>query len=361
MNREDYFLEPELPVGPNGEEETWARLKDLTVEEAAAIEHALKISGGPYGWGCHESGQYELCLTAESVRRENPGAWLVSCREAEQGEDLIRTPLSDLHAGSQDYNRFHLIVMAKQFADLVRGKLVEKQNDKDERTETTFEVYDEDAGQYVFFNTDGAQSWGPVWSEDNPIDPTWATEHRLYRHGSEGWALLVASHLCEPSAPPGIQHAKRIDSIAAVRWLMDNGFPLPADVAHLQEKLLFVPGPPAPKVVEAGGDIAIKPRWDADRGELSFNGRACKRYRQPAKNQRRLLDAFEECGWPPRIDDPIPPDAKVDRRDRLADTVRALNKGCKLIRFELDGTTEGVIWNADRTTNEASASTDIPF
>ena len=86
-----------------------------------------------------------------------------------------------------------------------------------------------------------------------------------------------------------------------------------------------------------------KPRWDSECRELWFREKLCKRFRQPAPNQTRLLGAFEESGWPPRMDDPIPPAGNLDQRQRLADTVRGLNKN-GVIQFELDGTTEGVIW-----------------
>lgn len=88
-----------------------------------------------------------------------------------------------------------------------------------------------------------------------------------------------------------------------------------------------------------------KPRWDAQRGEFWFGGRLCKRFRQQAQNQRLVLAAFEEECWPNRIDDPLPPDPEVDHRQRLADTVRRLNDN-PLIRFELDGTGEGILYAA---------------
>jgi len=85
------------------------------------------------------------------------------------------------------------------------------------------------------------------------------------------------------------------------------------------------------------------PCWDSERRELRFHGRICKRFRQPAPNQTRVLDAFQEAGWPAKIDDPIPPQGDLDHRQRLADAVRGLNKNHG-IRFELDGTGEGILW-----------------
>lgn len=99
----------------------------------------------------------------------------------------------------------------------------------------------------------------------------------------------------------------------------------------------------AQKLSTGGAPVVegLKPHWDTDRGELSFAGQLCKRYRQPAPNQRRVLDAFQEDGWPPKIDNPLPGDFD---RQRLADTIRGLNAGNECLRFELDGTGEGILW-----------------
>jgi hypothetical protein len=90
--------------------------------------------------------------------------------------------------------------------------------------------------------------------------------------------------------------------------------------------------------------VPLKPRWDQDRRELWFGGCLCKRYRQPAKNQETILAAFEEDGWPARIDDPLPGTAEGDPGQRLADAVRALNENKGCIDFEKDGTSAGVLW-----------------
>ena len=56
--------------------------------------------------------------------------------------------------------------------------------------------------------------------------------------------------------------------------------------------------------------------------------------------------AFEEDGWPARIDDPLPPAKKIDAKQRLHDTIKNLNRNQKqrLIRFMGDGTGQGVRW-----------------
>jgi hypothetical protein len=88
-----------------------------------------------------------------------------------------------------------------------------------------------------------------------------------------------------------------------------------------------------------------KPSWDGDRRELRYGGKVAKRFRQGARNQVVILASFEELGWPPRIDDPLPGRAGAVARQRLADAVRRLNQNGDGIRFELDGSGEGIIWS----------------
>ena len=56
--------------------------------------------------------------------------------------------------------------------------------------------------------------------------------------------------------------------------------------------------------------------------------------------------AFEEDGWPSRIDDALPPVVGLVTKRRLRDTIKSLNRRQKnrLIRFKGDGTGEGVCW-----------------
>jgi hypothetical protein len=60
-----------------------------------------------------------------------------------------------------------------------------------------------------------------------------------------------------------------------------------------------------------------------------------------------VLNAFEEEGWPKRIDDPLRPDPDQDAKRHLHDTIRRLNRNRRapLIHFSGDGTGEGVIWD----------------
>jgi hypothetical protein len=88
------------------------------------------------------------------------------------------------------------------------------------------------------------------------------------------------------------------------------------------------------------------PYWDAERRELHCNGQLVKAFRQPAPNQEAILAAFEEEGWPPRIDNPLPDCGEHEGRDRLHDAIVRLNRqpGRRLLRFCADGRGEGVCW-----------------
>ncbi len=103
-----------------------------------------------------------------------------------------------------------------------------------------------------------------------------------------------------------------------------------------------------------GSDAALRatwtsrpaPRWDRHRRQLRVGGKLTKQFKLPSPNQERVLMAFEEESWPPRIDDPLPPSKKIDAKQRLHDTIKNLNRNQKhrLIRFMGDGTGQGVRW-----------------
>ena len=88
------------------------------------------------------------------------------------------------------------------------------------------------------------------------------------------------------------------------------------------------------------GSEVQTPKYDSQLRELTFGKVLLKKFKQPAENQELILQAFEEEGWPDRIDNPLP------RQTQHSVTVRDLNRNMKssAIRFELDGTGNGIIW-----------------
>lgn len=92
----------------------------------------------------------------------------------------------------------------------------------------------------------------------------------------------------------------------------------------------------------------VRPKWNPDVRVLTWKDQTVKRFRTLAQSQELILAAFEESGWPPRIDDPLPRSHGIDPRQRLHDAIRRLN-GNQLsahrLRFHGDGTGEGVGWS----------------
>jgi hypothetical protein len=89
-----------------------------------------------------------------------------------------------------------------------------------------------------------------------------------------------------------------------------------------------------------------KPAWDAAVRELRWRGRMVRKFRRSAPNQEYLLSAFQELGWPRRLDDPLPPNGDVDPEERVRETVRSLNRGQRplAIRFESETSGRGIRW-----------------
>jgi len=94
--------------------------------------------------------------------------------------------------------------------------------------------------------------------------------------------------------------------------------------------------------IEATNETS-KPTWNRDRGELSLDGDVIKRVRSVtvAKNVTRILDTFEDDGWPDRIDDPLDPS---NSQMRLHEAIKRLNDNLTGIKFRADGTGQGIVW-----------------
>ena len=93
-------------------------------------------------------------------------------------------------------------------------------------------------------------------------------------------------------------------------------------------------------------ECPVVPTWDAERHELRLGKTLVKRFKQPSPSQEAILQAFQEEGWPDRVDDPLPPDPEIEPQRRLSDVVKRLNRSQQnfLLRFMGDGTGEAVLW-----------------
>lgn len=100
------------------------------------------------------------------------------------------------------------------------------------------------------------------------------------------------------------------------------------------------------RAVQSPASSGQRPKWDRERQELRVGEIVVKQYKVPAANQETILAAFEEEGWPVRLDDPLPPHPEQDSKRRLHDTIVSLNRNQKnpVIRFSGDGSGQGVRW-----------------
>jgi hypothetical protein len=84
------------------------------------------------------------------------------------------------------------------------------------------------------------------------------------------------------------------------------------------------------------------PRWNADLRELRYGSVLCRKYTRKAPEQERLLAAFEDAGWPPRIA------SDSQSSNELRQLVYTLNEGLRKndspIEFSGDGSGHGVLW-----------------
>ena len=90
-------------------------------------------------------------------------------------------------------------------------------------------------------------------------------------------------------------------------------------------------------------NAAGTPRWISRTGELWFDGHVARTIRNQTKASTivRIIEAFEESGWPRTIDDPITAGGDSAQRRRA---VESLNDGLKRMRFTCAGDGESFAW-----------------
>ena len=112
------------------------------------------------------------------------------------------------------------------------------------------------------------------------------------------------------------------------------------------DPIIVLENPGAGCRLAAADAMPTQPKWDDQRRQLRVGSEVVKEFKLPSPNQETVLMAFEEEGWPPRIDDPLPPLPQLDPRRRLHDTIKALNRKQRhlLVRFMGDGSGEGIRW-----------------
>jgi hypothetical protein len=165
-------------------------------------------------------------------------------------------------------------------------------------------------------------------------------EGRRSLRGTNGYSF--DEHTCLILTPSGASLAEQVFQ-EKPHWPQATLSALAA-VAEETSMLTTAPRP----VIEAPKPAAavLKPCWNANRRELSFEGLIVKRFRVPARNQETILSVFEEEGWAEHIHDPLPVTHDIDAPTRLHDAINRLNR-CQinpLLRFHGDGKGTGVFW-----------------
>lgn len=84
-----------------------------------------------------------------------------------------------------------------------------------------------------------------------------------------------------------------------------------------------------------------QPSWNPDRGELKLGDRVirCVRVLQTPSNIQQILDAFQNQGWPSRIDNPL-----GLGQQQLHQSLRSLNHGLAMIRFHSQEGAQSIVW-----------------
>lgn len=97
------------------------------------------------------------------------------------------------------------------------------------------------------------------------------------------------------------------------------------------------------QLIALGETAAPRPRWNAANGELHYGEVLVRTVSRQAKSLGKILGAFEEEGWPPRIANPLP--SREDLSKSLRDAVRNLNKKVTVIKFFAHDRGRAVMWD----------------
>ena len=135
-----------------------------------------------------------------------------------------------------------------------------------------------------------------------------------------------------------VSRARKCSKAEALLWLCEQTEALPAArIQQLRQELGL------PKEAVGTTSPPEVPKWNKARSELLLGGEVIRRFRG-AKIAHRvvaILDAFQECGWCDRIENPLPSRDPHDMRE----VVYLLNKGLRVIRFRSDGNGSGICWD----------------
>jgi hypothetical protein len=161
----------------------------------------------------------------------------------------------------------------------------------------------------------------------------------------------------DPKKPPGTRETQWVVCRTGYHREVEGDCGQQVEVISLGEAASIVLQSEEPVEVEvlkwakvhatARKETKDRPVWDKENRVLKFGGRVVRNVGARASNLVKVLDAFEEEGWPARIYSPLPPSETVVR-----DTVKTLNSSSSGIEFRADGSGEGIEWVPVKTASE---------
>lgn len=154
----------------------------------------------------------------------------------------------------------------------------------------------------------------------------------------------VVQTLSRPRSFRKTQTLHETDGLCFV--LTDNGVRMARELASVLPDYSGHMGSLGPSSTNRKSEVVLKPTWIESVRELRAGQVLLKRFRTKAPTQEVVLAAFEEDGWPQRIDDPLAPQPFSDCKHRLRATIQSLNRFHEepMIRFRADGSGEGIVW-----------------
>jgi hypothetical protein len=100
-------------------------------------------------------------------------------------------------------------------------------------------------------------------------------------------------------------------------------------------------------IAQSDGQDLKRPQWvllQGGGGELRQGGKLLKRVRHDSLGQRRVLEGFEQVGWPRWVANPLLGGKGVNRKKVLRDIVRRLNEGQSPLRVRFRVHDGGACW-----------------
>jgi hypothetical protein len=147
----------------------------------------------------------------------------------------------------------------------------------------------------------------------------------------------------EPPPRPEVPPPGEANKPKATRYIDDDTFVTlrrylkddPAELARVIERLrTLVEARPVPRPTSA------KPVWNLAKRTLSYRGQTLKQYRRPAIGRFKVLNAFEEAGWPSAIDCGLD---RPELRDQVLRDLRSDFRGTPL-EIRGNGLGTGFTW-----------------